>query len=72
MLDGKAFFTHVTADGSEWYEQYLPEAWVLFQDNGGLEGWAGAASFVHEHIHENLEVAQAYESWRLLKSMYHE
>jgi hypothetical protein len=72
MLDGNAFFGYMAADGSEWYEQYLPEAWAVFQNNGGMEGWAGEASFVYELNHENTEIAEAYESWRVLKSMYHE
>ena len=67
MLDGNAFFS---ADNN-WYTQYLPEAYVLFMDNGGLSGWAGQAHWVCNLHHENAEVAQAYENWRMLKRMYH-
>lgn len=72
MLDGNAFFCIAGTNGSEWYEQYLPEAWTLFEDNGGMQGWSGQAHFVRELHHENAEVAQAYENWQMLKSMYHE
>lgn len=72
MLDGNAFFGNMGTAGGEWYEQYLPEAWVLFQNNGGLRGWAGEASFVKQLDHENADIAEAYESWRMLKRMYHE
>lgn len=45
MLDGNAFFGMGSMnDGSEWYEQYLPEAHALYIANGGDEGWAGESS----------------------------
>jgi len=72
MLNGNAFFGGVDTLGNPWWHQYLPEAWVVFQDNGGLDGWAGEAQFVKDAHHENAEIAEAYESWRLLKRMYHE
>ncbi len=70
MLDGNAFFGTQLGDGREWYEQYLPEALVLFESNGGLTGWASEASFVKECNHENAEVAQAYENWITMKRLY--
>lgn len=45
MLDGNAFFGMEHHD-REHYEGYLPEAYALFEANGGLTGWAGEASFV--------------------------
>jgi hypothetical protein len=72
MLEGNAFFGHDDPHGNPWWYSYLPEAWVVFQNNGGITGWAGEAQFVKDAHHENAEVAEAYESWRLLKRMYHE
>jgi hypothetical protein len=66
MLDGNAFFSAK----NDWYTQYLPEAFVLFMDNGGTLGWAGQACWVTDLNHENAEVAQAYENWRMLKKLY--
>lgn len=48
MLDGNAFFTCDGGDGTEWYEQYLPEAHAVYESNGGDTGWAGEASFAKE------------------------
>lgn len=49
MLDGNAFFGNTVPDKDgierEWYEQYLPEAYALFQNNGGDNGWASESSF---------------------------
>lgn len=46
MLDGNAFFG-IEVEGYEHYEKdYLPEAFALFNANGGLHGGAGQASFV--------------------------
>ena len=41
MLDGNAFFE---MEVDHW-KCYLPEAKALFEGNGGLNGWAGGASF---------------------------
>jgi len=48
MLDGNAFFGgRVDDDGDDtWYEQYLPEAYVVYSNNGGHRGWASEASFI--------------------------
>ena len=48
MLDGNAFFGSVTFNDNEWYEQYLPEAWALWKNNGGVDGWSGATSWATE------------------------
>lgn len=68
MIDGNAFFTLESSDG-EWYEQYLPEAMSIFKSNGGLEGWASEASWIKDIAHETPEVAEAYENYRILKSL---
>lgn len=49
MLDGNAFFTMDPGFGAEWYEQYLVEAWYLWEANGGMSGWAGEASWARDH-----------------------
>lgn len=47
MLDENALFgLSGTRRGSDWYEQYLPEAAALYAANGGDAGAAGLASFV--------------------------
>lgn len=46
MLAGNAFFGQTCTDEREWYEGYLPEAKALFEANGGVNGWAGQASFI--------------------------
>ncbi len=48
MLDGNAFFGMVTINRTEWYEQYLPEAWALWSNNGGATGWSGATGWATE------------------------
>lgn len=49
MLDGNAFFgmTKDEAGDDEWFVSYLPEAFALYEANGGDRGWAGEASFAH-------------------------
>jgi len=54
MLDGNAFFgtkigDPITGMDREWYEQYLPEAWQVWNGNAGLEGWAGLTGWGSEH-----------------------
>ena len=68
MMDGNAFFPH---DGYTWYEQYLPEADAIFQNNGGMDGWAGTSSIARVQIHENEAIQEAYESWMMLKALAH-
>lgn len=48
MLDGNAFFGGITVNNTEWYEQYLPEAWALWKNNGGVDGWSGATGWATE------------------------
>jgi len=46
MLDGNAFFgieRNEAGDDTHW-QQYLPEAWSLFESNGGMKGWAGRSA----------------------------
>lgn len=69
MLHGNAFFTMNLGDGREWYEQYLPEAMSLFMSNGGFNGWASELSWVQDLKHETPAVAEAYENYRILKSL---
>lgn len=47
MLDGNAFFGTTKPGEKEWYEAYLPEAYTLYESNGGDSGWAGEASFAN-------------------------
>lgn len=63
MLDGNAFFTMDCQDG-EWYEQYLPEAWSLFESNGGINGWAGEASWIRDLRNRSPAVIEARKSLR--------
>ena len=49
MLDGNAFFSMPGEYEREWYEQYLSEAWEVWNSNGGLAGWAGLTSWGREH-----------------------
>lgn len=48
MLDGNAFFGTVMINGNEWYEQYLPEAWSLWTNNGGETGWPAGTGWMAE------------------------
>ena len=48
MLDGNAFFNLPIEDSPDWYEQYLPEAWEVWNSSGGLAGWAGLTSWGRE------------------------
>lgn len=65
MLDGNAFFEM----SSDLWESYLPEARALFNSNGGLDGWAGGASWVQELKHETPAVAEAYKHYRFVKEL---
>lgn len=65
MLDGNAFFNlH-----SDIYKSYLPEAKALFDSNGGLNGWAGGASWIRDLEHESPAVEEAYKQYRTLKAL---
>lgn len=68
LLDGNAFLTMPLAPaGREWHEQYLPEACALFEQNGGLEGWAGNVSWIRDLNHETPAVKEAYDNYMTLK-----
>ncbi len=70
MLDGNAFFGMDLNNGIEWYEQYLPEAWALFNANGGYAGWPSKTSWMKDMLyHETQAVEEAYKQWRVLKSL---
>lgn len=72
LLDGNAFFTMKLTNNEEWYEQYLPEAATVFYDNGGLNGWAGEASWIKIQTHETDAVKDAYDNWKTLKKLSQE
>lgn len=65
MLDGNAFFEM----SETFWESYLPEARALFNSNGGIDGWAGTASWIKEMQHENSAVEEAYKQYRIIKSL---
>lgn len=65
MLDGNAFFDLA----SDIYESYLPEARAIFNSNGGINGWAGGASWVRDLKHETPAVEEAYKQYRTLKAL---
>lgn len=69
MLDGNAFFTMDLGDGREWYEQYLPEAWSLFESNGGLKGWASEMQHVRVITSNNPSVIDARRSLNVAVSL---
>lgn len=62
LLDGNAFFTMDLGNGREWYEQYLPEAWSIFEGSGGVSGWAGEMSWVKDAINDHPAVVEARNS----------
>lgn len=57
LLDGNAFFGayHEDEDGvtRDHWEQYLPEAKILCDSNGGIFGATGTASFMKEYKEKN-------------------
>lgn len=69
MLDGNAFFGNQIANDREWYEQYLPEAWALFTNNGGLDGWAGEVSWIKGEQTDTPSVKAAWEEYLLMKKL---
>lgn len=69
MLDGNAFFGTELRDGHEWYEQYLPEAYCLFKNNGGMTGWAGEVSWLKGAHQDNPAVKEAWESYLTLRRL---
>lgn len=68
ILDGNAFWgLSVDQSGEDnWYEQYLPEAWMVYR--GSSAGVIKGTSWYQDHVdHENDSVEDAYCQWRLLK-----
>ncbi len=69
MLDGNAFFgMNKRADEKDWYEQYLPEAFSLFESNGGVNGWAGEMGHVKQlrFIKKNKTASEQYKQFQIL------
>lgn len=71
IMDGNGFFGISTNDQGEddWYEQYLPEAWVIFKSNGPDGGWIQETSWMKQLRHENESVRDAFNQWQLLKQL---
>ena len=66
ILDGNAFWGLTRNENNEdtWYEQYLPEAWVIYKSNPGI---VHGTSWGQMLKHENPTVQEAYENWIMLK-----
>lgn len=67
ILDGNGFFGMTTDDAGDdtWYEQYLPEAWLIYRSNPNV---IHGTSWYQDHMsHDNVTVSDAYNNWRLLK-----
>lgn len=69
IMDGNAFFGMKLDDGKEWYEQYLPEAWSVFQNTGGYDGAIMNASWVKDMYPKNPSVREAYDAYRTIKGL---
>jgi hypothetical protein len=69
MLQWNAFFGVGLLDGTDWYEQWLPEAATIFYGNGGPTGWAGEMSWMKDLTHESENVEHAWKAWKALKSL---
>lgn len=67
VLDGNGFFGMIrdAAGRDTWYEQYLPEAWLIYKSNPGVI--QGTSWYLDHLSHENVTVSDAYNNWRLLK-----
>ncbi len=68
MLDGNAFFGMGDRAGTEWYEQYLPEAYTLFHNNGGVTGWAGQMEHVRLRtaIEDNASAKELHDELQMV------
>jgi len=67
IIDGNAFWglSQDQAGEDNWYEQYLPEAWMIYKNNPSV---IKGTSWYQDHVdHENDSVEDAYNQWRLLK-----
>jgi hypothetical protein len=73
MLDGNAFFGNGSSDPEdaygEWWMQYAADAIVLWEANGGKNGWAGLSLLGDLINHENDQVREAFENWLILKKL---
>lgn len=69
VLDGNAFFGMELPDGKDWYEQYLPEAWAIFQNSGGYNGAFMGASWIEDLHPKNPAVREAYDAYRTIKGL---
>ena len=74
MLDGNAFFSMPGEYEREWYEQYLSEAWEVWNSNGGLAGWAGLTSWGREHqLRERSAAVKAcWEQYQTMVKLVHD
>jgi len=63
MLDGNAFYDN--------WGHYLPEAWSLYQSNGGDEGCAGQAEFAKLAIalEKDPELNELYNQFKFLATL---
>lgn len=68
MLDGNAFFAGMPGQQTDHYEHYLPEAWCLYERNGGDKGWAGQAEFarIPLAIKHDPELKELYNQFKFL------
>mgnify|MGYP003347702996 FL=1 len=69
VLDGNAFFRVNIGDSTEWYEQYLPEAWAIFNNSGGFDGAIMDASWVREQRPTNPAVKASYEAYQTMRKL---
>lgn len=69
LLDGNAFFSMTYENGTEHYEQYLPEAYSLFENNGGIDGWSGEMSWVRVLKNDSPAVVEALTSLKIALSL---
>ena len=69
LLDGNGFFTMDLGDDREWYEQYLPEAWSIFEGNGGIKGWSGKMSWIRDTLNDHPAVVEARRSLKVALSL---
>jgi hypothetical protein len=72
MLDGNAFFGSgggANSQYGEWWMQYAADAIVLWEANGGLNGWPSESLTGNLVKHENDQVREAFENWLMLKKL---
>lgn len=66
MLDGNAFFTF-----ENHWRVYLSEADALIKSNGGLDGWAGKASWISQQraIDEDHTLRDCFDKLQVLLAL---